>query len=152
MFEPDHCQALIADLRLTDRHDANALALAAALTFIATALDPLPEEYPAWNPLEAEVVVLGGVGQPDDTRRLLEALDARGQFIHRRPTLEAGALAHCVALSEEFEPTPNPHIYVQDSITPAPTSPAPSAMPYWRASERPWARVDGPESQRTPNP
>lgn len=97
-------------------------ALAAALTLMATPHDPLPEEYPAWNPLEAEVVVLGGVGQPEDTRRLLEAVDARGQFIYRRPTVEAGALAHCLSLSDQFEPTRERRACIRDAIPAAPRS------------------------------
>lgn len=92
------------------------LAFATALTVLSTAHDPFPEQAPAWNPLEAEVVVLGGVGQPDDTRRLLEALDAHGQLVYRRPTLDADTLAHCLPLSDEFEPTPERRACIRDTI------------------------------------
>ncbi len=95
-------------------------AFATALTLATAAHDPFPGEAPAWNPPEAEVVVLGGVGQPEDTHRLLEALDAHGLLIYRRPTLDAGALEPCLALSDQFEPTRERRACIRDAIPAAP--------------------------------
>ena len=97
-------------------------ALATALALLTPSHDPFPEEAPAWNPPEAEVVVLGGVGQPEDTHRLLEALNAQGQLVYRRPTLEADALEHCLALSDQFEPAGERRACIRDAIPAAPRS------------------------------
>lgn len=126
------------------------LALATALTLMATAQGPIPEQSPAWSPLAAEVVVLGGAGRPEATARLLEALDAQGQLIYRRPTLEAGALAHCLALTEAFEPTPERRACIRDGIPATPrTAPIVVVLVGLTNARGAWQRMEciGPERE-----
>jgi hypothetical protein len=125
-------------------------ALATALTLMATPHDPFPEEAPAWNPPEAEVVVLGGVGQPEDTHRLLEALNAEGQLIYRRLTLDAGALEPCLALSDQFEPTPQRRACIRDAFpTASPTPPVVVLVVGMTDARGAWQRMEciGPERE-----
>lgn len=125
-------------------------ALATALALLTPAHDPFPEQAPAWNPPEAEVVVLGGVGQPEDTHRLLDALNAHGQLIYRSPTLDAAALEPCLALSDQFEPTPQRRACIRDAIPPAPrTAPVVVVVVGMTDARGAWQRMEciGPERE-----